>query len=93
MHSVLYSDDLWLTTMPTLSFSLKYGACATMNDNEIYLCFSDEYGGDWEPGTETKRCRRSSSPTGDYEILDLSINHHRYTDISTSDSKYSLYSE
>ena len=55
----------------SLAFSYYYGACSNINDEWIYLCFSDQSG-------DYKKCRRSNNPLGSFQsTADSNENHTR----------------
>jgi len=67
-----------LTNIGTLAFNFRHGACANVDDNSVYLCFSIA------GGNEYRLCRFSTSPTGTFEKTDLSYEQHYMTRIGSN---------
>ena len=72
--------DCRLQKIGELSFSHKFGGCANVNDNRIYLCFNDR-------SSDYKKCRMASSPTDQFEQISDSIFDHQYIRIAAGNSK------
>ena len=64
-----------LERVGNLSFEHYQGACATVNDREIYLCF------DWN---STTKCRKANEPMGIFEEIKPSDYDHKRTRIGAS---------
>ena len=69
-----------LKRVGSLAFDHYYGACTTVSDSLIYLCFNDA-------PDDYKKCRVATSPLGQFEETNASTNDHRYTRIAASDCK------
>ena len=67
-----------LKNVGELPFEHRYGGCANMADNRVYLCF-DFY--------SSKKCRVANSPLGQFEETTQSYESHRNTRIAASESK------
>ena len=68
-----------------LEFDHSYGACTNMADQFVYLCFNVDTSSDY------KKCRKSSSPTGNYDEISLTTHDHHFTRIASSSRKIKLY--
>ena len=68
-----------LKKIGSLSINFEYGACATMNDQKIFLCFH-YYG-------NGKQCWTGISVLGEFVQIDQSNHAHKRTRISSSHSK------
>ena len=67
-----------LHRLGSLSFNFYAGACTNLNDERIYLCFD---------ANEIRRCRASTSPTGDYALVEESNFDHKTIRIASSEGK------
>ena len=67
-----------LNRIGTLSFDLREGACANMNDQTIFLCF------DWD---STEVCRSGDGPLGAFMKIVESHFHHYSTRTTANISK------
>ena len=67
-----------------LSFDHNHGACASVADNKIFLCFNDESG-------DYKKCRMCSSPIGKPQELVESVDNHRRISIAASQCKCNYF--
>ena len=72
-----------LTNVAQLKFDHYYGACTTVSNNLIYLCFNDA-------PDDYKKCRVATSPLGQFEETNASTNDHRNTRIAASDCKLKI---
>ena len=72
--------DCKLKRIGNLDFSHKYGACANVDDQRIYLCFNNKAG-------DYKKCRFSKSPIGEFKETLSSAFDHRETRIAASKGK------
>ena len=72
-----------LERIGTLDFNLYTGACAVINDDQIYLCF-DYY--------DEKQCRFSSGPLNVFHKIAKSAQQHRLISIAASHSKFHVRS-
>ena len=64
-----------------LAFHHKYGSCAVVNDQDIYLCFDRE---------SSKTCRKASEPMGIFEEINQTRYHHKSSRIGVSTGKYNV---
>ena len=76
--------DCGLMKIGKLQHKFIEGACSNVADQYIYLCFGIE-------GTEWKRCRKLTSPTGTHMEIDLSFFPHAKTRIASSSRKISFH--
>ena len=76
-----------LKSLKNLSFSFISGACTNFNDKLVYLCFSSV------DGYESKRCRYSNHPEGNFTEISTSNHDHMRTSIASSDSKLKCLSD
>ena len=75
-------NDCTLERVGTLSFDHRYGTCAVVNDEEIYLCFDD-----YSP----KTCRKANDPMGAFSEVNPTNYEHSVTRIGASSGKYSSF--
>ena len=73
-----------LNRIGNLGFDHDYGACATLSNFRIYLCFSNGE-------TDRKKCRYSSSPLGNFTEAASSLFEHNRIRIAASEGFKSLY--
>ena len=72
-------ENCRLTRVGNLEFDHRWGTCANINDEKVYLCFNRKY-----PGYDDDYvCRFASSPTGLYQEAERSTYRHRLTNIGT----------
>ena len=72
-----------LTRVGSLDFDHRWGTCANVNNDKIYLCFNSKY-----PGYDDDYvCRFASLPTGPYQEAERSSHRHRMTNIGTNQSE------
>ena len=69
-----------LKRVGSLAFDHFFGACTTVGDNLIYLCFNYASG-------DYKKCRMATSPIGQFEEINASTYNHHYVRIAASDCK------
>ena len=72
-----------LKNVGELPFEHRYGGCANMADNRVYLCFNSGY----IDSNDEKKCRVATSPLGQFEETTQSYERHRYTRVAASESK------
>ena len=72
-----------LKRVGTLPFEHKEGACAATN-NQLFLCFDDQSG-------NGKTCRVANQPTGPFQAMADSIEHHADIRTAASKGKPTLY--
>ena len=72
-----------LKRMGNLAFDHYYGACTTVSESLIYLCFNDA------PG-DYKKCRVATSPLGQFEEINASTDDHRHTRIAASECELKI---
>ena len=78
-RSISQLSGTHLKKIGNLSFDFEYGACATMNDQKIFICFH-YYG-------NGKQCWTGISVLGEFVQIDQSNHDHKRTRISSSHSK------
>ena len=71
-----------LSRVGTLDFDHSYGGCASLADNQVFLCF------DYIRSEDYRKCRVASDPLGDFTVVSRSSFDHRYTRVASSDSKF-----
>ena len=71
-HRILKLNGCQFTEVGLLSFPFESGACASMNDLAIFLCFDDSN------NSSSKSCQRAYYPTGPFEETNSSIYAHRW---------------
>ena len=69
-----------LERVGSLDFPHRYGGCANVNDDSIYLCFSKE-------DSDLKRCRKGRNPLGSFEQISNSNFEHNNTRIAANEGK------
>ena len=69
-----------LERVGALDFPHRYGGCANVNDDSIYLCFSKE-------DSDLKRCRKGRNPLGNFEQISNSNFEHNNTRIAANEGK------
>ena len=69
-----------LKRVGSLAFDHYFGACTTVGNSLIYLCFNYESG-------DYKKCRMATSPMGQFEEINPSTDDHEYTRIAASDCR------
>ena len=69
--------DCKLEKIGDLDFDFHYGACTNVNNQYIFLCFSDN-------GQDLKKCRSSNTPLGKYSLEKKSSYPHRWIRIASS---------
>ena len=72
-----------LKNVGELPFEHRYGGCANMADNRVYLCFSYTS----SDLSEWKKCRVAISPLSEFEEITQSYESHVDTRIAASESK------
>ena len=79
-------EDCRVKFIKKLNFDLYFGACATVSDKVIYLCFNGKLQVDF------KLCRTSKSPIGTFTDITKSSHDHRDAKLvnSQTDSKSTL---
>ena len=65
------------------------GACASVTDSEIYLCFSSTIRDEKE--NDYKKCRYARDPLDKFTEAPSSVYYHKQTSIAASDSKLESY--
>lgn len=80
-QQVLQVDNCGLTLIGSLSFDHDKGACGSSN-GVIVLCFDI---------SDTKKCRKSTSPLGEWSEMTSSTYEHRWTSIALSPGKFGFY--
>ena len=75
-------DDCTLKLVGQLAFNHYYGGCANVDDRLIYLCFSSDSLDD------TKKCRYSTTPLGEFQQISDSNHEHRYTRVAADKCKF-----
>ena len=76
-------DGCQLTLIGELKFNHYHGACASVADAKLYLCFGNIYN-----FADYKKCRVALSPTGDFEEIIGSNFDHRLTRIAASEGNH-----
>ena len=71
--------DCSLKRVGTLSFNFEYGACTTVNEDVIYLCFDKDH---------TKQCFAGADPVGSFTKITRSNFDHRATRISSNEGSF-----
>ena len=71
--------DKKLTTIGSLTFDHRYGACSVMGLDEIYLCFN------YANRNDSSLCRVSESPLGEFYEIEPSDYEHRLAKTAASD--------
>ena len=90
MRQISKIEDCKLKNIGKLAFYHRFGTCATVSNDVIYLCFNH-----W-PATGTSRattmnlCRTSQSPTGIFTDITKSLYEHPQAKIVNSDSESKL---
>ena len=74
-------DGCQLKIVGQLDFEHQKGACANVAEEQIYLCFN------FNSNSDYKKCRKASSPLGEFEEIRQSAEEHRSTRIAASQSK------
>ena len=69
-----------LERVGSLSFHHYWGACTTVHDQTIFLCFNNESG-------DYKKCRKSTRPTGLFLDVEETYNNHKQTRIAAGPGK------
>ena len=82
MKQILKVTDCSLEKIGKLRFKFRYGACAAVNEESIYLCFSDR-------GGETKQCYVGADPVGSFSEINQSQFNHDYTRVAAGEGNYS----
>ena len=67
-----------------LEFYHDRGACTNMADQFIYLCFNVYSTSDY------KICRKSATPTGNYDEISKTTHDHKETRIASSSRKFKV---
>ena len=67
-----------------MPFAHRFGACASVNNKLIYLCFSSMDSGGCYPTNSCKTCRVAHSPTGKYDLIAKSQYSHSATKTAIS---------
>ena len=70
-----------LTKIGSLEFEHRWGACTNVDDQHIYLCFPNK-------ADDYKKCRKSTSPTGQYQETSRSTYEHPWTRIANNRRKF-----
>ena len=70
-----------LERIGTLAFQHSWGACANVNEESVYLCFN-------VGSADSKKCRVSISPTGQYTEVTLSLFEHNQVQIGSSPGNF-----
>ena len=70
-------NGCFLERVGSLSFHHYQGACTTVHDQTIFLCFNNESG-------DYKKCRKSTRPTGLFLDVEETYKSHRQTRIAAS---------
>ena len=70
-----------LKRVGSLTFDHFYGACTNVANNLIYLCFNVS-------PENKKKCRVSSSPSGNFEEINESPNEHAYIRLASNNCKF-----
>ena len=68
-------DRCRLKLLSILPFEHRWGSCTSVNDVNVYLCFSHD---------ERDVCRVASLPTGPYELIEMSNWEHRFAHIAVN---------
>ena len=76
--------DCELKKIGSLQFEHNWGACTNVADQHIYLCFSNNL-------IDYKKCRKSTSPTGQYKETKTSSYEHPWTRIANNGRKVLFY--
>ena len=81
MTQISMVDDCTLKLVGQLEFIYRYGACASVDDRLIYLCFTNDSG-------SFRKCRYSTSPLGEFQQISDSNHDHFMTRIAADKSKF-----
>lgn len=76
-----------LMSVGHLPFNHHWGACATVVDKKLYLCFNYMYGDTLYGDDDHDKCRVATSPTGVFDEIPRSKHSHGGTRIAASDGK------
>ena len=79
MRQILKIEDCKVKNIGELTFNHRFGTCATVSNEVIYLCFNHR------PATTMKLCRTSQLPTGTFTDITKSLYDHPQAKIVNSD--------
>ena len=82
MRQILKVTDCSIEKVGKLRFDFRYGACAAVNEESIYLCFSDR------DGNSRKQCYVGTDPVGPFSKTNQSQFSHDLTRIAASEGSY-----
>ena len=86
MKQILKVTDCSLEKIGKLRFDFRYGACAAVNEESIYLCFSDR--DEKFAKNSRKQCYVGADPVGSFSKTNQSQFYHDLTRIAASEGNY-----